>query len=146
MSNKIKKPFHPSLIFDSIHLKEVESHLINIWELCLVVIIPGIYIQTKQWKKPIQVLVYCEGLSTTQIGELYKKYIFHSSDRFQNMPILYGIIYLNNWSIKLKAFSQKRPELSREVIDQRQDISCIKKRAGNSCKNVGNNYTKFIIT
>lgn len=26
ISNKIKKPFHPSLIFDDVHLKEVESH------------------------------------------------------------------------------------------------------------------------
>ena len=26
ISNKIKKPVHPSLIFDSVHLKEVESH------------------------------------------------------------------------------------------------------------------------
>ena len=26
ISDKVKKPFHPSLIFDSIHLKEVESH------------------------------------------------------------------------------------------------------------------------
>lgn len=26
ISNKVKKPFHPSLIFNDVHLKEVETH------------------------------------------------------------------------------------------------------------------------
>ena len=42
ISNKVKKPFHPSVIFDSVHLKEVEFH--KHFGVVLVTILLGIYI------------------------------------------------------------------------------------------------------
>ena len=59
MSNKIKKPFHPSLIFDSVHLKEVESHKH----------LGVVFSSNLTWNLHIEEVVekayFCEGLSIT---------------------------------------------------------------------------------
>ena len=89
MSNIIKKPFHPSLIFDSVHLKEVESHK----QLAVV------YFSNLTWNLHIEEVVE---KAYSRLGILRRvKYNLdrrtlqkikkiHSSDRFQNMPIFVG--------------------------------------------------------
>ena len=63
ISNNVKKPFHPSLIFDSIHLKEVESHK-HLGVVFSSNLIWNLHIE-EVVERPILALVYCEGLSIT---------------------------------------------------------------------------------